>query len=254
MRFGPVYSPVIALARTLFALQGLRFAKIGTEHIPDEGGAVLAMNHISFFDYAYVGLSALERGRVIRFLAKKEVFDNPVAGPLLRSMKHVRVDRSAGAGAYRAAVSALRDGELVGVFPEGTISRSFELRPFKSGAVRMAREAGVPIVPVIVWGSHRVWAKDLPKRLGRSRTPIVVRAGAPVAMAPDATVAEMSAQLKEVMRTMLHEVQESYPELAGDDARFLPARLGGTAPTLEEAEELDRAEAQARRARRAAKA
>ncbi|MGW3964157.1 lysophospholipid acyltransferase family protein [Amycolatopsis sp. NPDC005003] len=247
MGFEPVYRSVIVAARTLFALQGLRFTRSGTEYIPDTGGAVIAMNHVGFFDYAYVGLSALQRGRVIRFLAKKEVFDHPVAGPPLRAMKHVEVDRSAGAGAYRAAVSALRAGELVGVFPEGTISRSFELRRFKSGAVRMAQEAGVPIVPVIVWGSQRVWTKDLPKRLGRSRTPIVVRAGAPITMPPDATVPEMSARLREVMQVMLHEVQDAYPRFADADARFHPVRIGGAAPTPEAAEELDKAEAEARR-------
>ncbi len=72
------------------------------------------------------------------------------------------MDRAAGADSYRAAVQALRDGEIVGVFPEATISRSFELKEFKSGAARMALESGTPIVPMVIWGSQRVWTKGFP--------------------------------------------------------------------------------------------
>ncbi|PRC58069.1 1-acyl-sn-glycerol-3-phosphate acyltransferase, partial [Mycobacterium sp. ITM-2017-0098] len=81
----------------------------------------------------------------------------------------IPVDRKAGAGAYAAAVESLRRGEIVGVYPEATISRSFELKEFKTGAVRMAKEAQVPIVPVIVWGAQRLWTKDHPKALGRRK-------------------------------------------------------------------------------------
>ena len=68
----------------------------------------------------------------------------------------------------------LRAGELVGVYPEATISRSFELKEFKTGAARMALEAQVPIVPLIVWGAQRMWTKDHPKSLGRNKIPITV--------------------------------------------------------------------------------
>ena len=88
-------------------------------------------------------------------MAKQEVFDHKFTGPIMRSLRHIPVDRQSGAASYEAAVRNLKDGELVGVYPEATISRSFEIKEFKSGATRMAVEAGVPIVPHIVWGAQR---------------------------------------------------------------------------------------------------
>src|SRR3990170_8054847 len=104
-------------------------------------------------------------------MAKDEVFTHRLSGPLMRGMHHIPVDRDAGAGSYRNAVEALREGEIVGVFPEATISRSFELKDFKAGAVRMAAEAGVPVLPTVIWGSQRVWTKGHQKRLGRTKVP-----------------------------------------------------------------------------------
>ncbi len=244
----PLYTSVIWFARSVFAMQGLRFTRTGVDNIPRTGGAVIAVNHIGYFDFAYAGLPARDVGRLVRFMAKKEVFEHRISGPLMRGMKHIPVDRAAGSDAYRAAVDALRAGELVGVFPEATISRSFELKEFKSGAVRMAREAGVPIVPMIVWGSQRVWTKGIPRRLGRTGVPIVLEVGEPVEVPGDSDVDEVTTGLRETMQTMLHRVQDSYEPLVGDDVVFLPARLGGAAPTPERAQELDDRERAARAA------
>jgi 1-acyl-sn-glycerol-3-phosphate acyltransferase len=247
----PVYSSVIALARGVFALQGLRFTINGAENVPSAGGAVMAINHTGYMDFTYAGLAALPAGRMIRFMAKEQVFRHPVSGPLMRGMHHIPVDRAAGASSYRAAVQALKAGEIVGVFPEATISRSFELKEFKSGAVRMAAAAGVPLLPMIIWGSQRVWTKDHPKRLGRTRTPIILSIGAPIPVnrkdAPEVALHS----LRKAMTELLHAAQDAYPPLTGDDLRFLPARLGGTAPTPEQAAQLDLAESAARAAKRA---
>ncbi len=241
-----MYPPVLLFARSVFRLQGLRFTVLGSDRIPAAGGAVLAINHVGYFDFTYAGYAALPRKRVVRFMAKQEVFAHPVAGPLLRGMRHIPVDRSLGAGSYATAVEALAGGELVGVFPEATISRSFELKAFKSGAARMAAEAGVPLLPVVIWGSQRVWTKGVPKRLGRTRTPITVSVGEPVETGPDPVA--VTARLRERMSAQLHEVQESYPDKPGPEGDWwLPARLGGSAPTPERAAELD-AEETARRA------
>jgi 1-acyl-sn-glycerol-3-phosphate acyltransferase len=245
----PVYASVIAFARGLFALQGLRCTINGAENVPRTGGAVMTVNHTGYLDFALAGLAARPAGRLVRFMAKEQVFRHPVSGPLMRGMRHIPVDRDAGAASYRAAVQALKAGEIVGVFPEATISRSFELKEFKSGAVRMAAAAGVPLLPTVVWGSQRIWTKDHPKRLGRTRTPIILSVGSPIATSRKDDPEVVLHSLRKAMTELLHAAQDAYPPLTGDDLKFLPARLGGAAPTPEQAEQLDLAESAARAAR-----
>jgi 1-acyl-sn-glycerol-3-phosphate acyltransferase len=235
----PVYSGVIQFARVLFAAQGIRFTVTGAEHVPRSGGAVMVINHTGYMDFTYAGYAARPAGRFVRFMAKESVFTHKLSGPLMRAMKHIPVDRSAGAASYGQAVKYLRDGEIVGVFPEATISRSFELKTFKNGAARMAQEAGVPMLPVVIWGSQRVWTKGHPKRLGRSNVPISISVGEPIPVGPDESVDEATAKVHAVMETMLHGLQESYEPMGHDELDFLPARLGGTAPTLEDADRMD---------------
>ncbi|KQU35806.1 MULTISPECIES: lysophospholipid acyltransferase family protein [unclassified Rhodococcus (in: high G+C Gram-positive bacteria)] len=242
----PVYRTVIGIARTVFAAQGLKFDVEGAENIPARGGAVIAINHTGYLDFTYAGLPARKHKRYIRFMAKKEVFDNPKSGPIMRSLKHIAVDRAAGAESYRAAVDALSRGELVGVYPEATISRSFEIKEFKSGAARMAIEAGVPVIPVVIWGAQRVWTKGFPKKLGRTKTPISIAVGEPIA--PTMSAGDLTAHLRSTMQTMLADVQKNYHHPAGE--YWVPARLGGTAPTLEEADKLDAVDLEARMAAR----
>ena len=255
----PVYRTIIGLARTVFFVQGLKFEVTGAENIPAEGGAVITVNHTGYMDFTYAGLPARTPKRYIRFMAKKEVFDNSISGPIMRALRHIPVDRGAGADSYKAAVEYLRRGELVGVYPEATISRSFEIKDFKSGAARMAVEAGVPIVPMAIWGAQRVWTKGYPKRLGRTNTPISIAVGKPILPPADAdekAVAELTETVRDTMREMLLGLQKDYSHEPG--AYWVPARLGGGAPTLEEADAMDTAEAkakaEARAARRAAEA
>lgn len=250
----PVYWPVIGVARTMFAAQGLRFTLTGTEFVPRRGGAVMAINHTGYLDFTYAGYAALPARRLVRFMAKDAVFRHKVSGPLMRGMKHISVDRAAGAAAYRNAVAALRAGEIVGVYPEATISRSFELKQFKPGAARMAQEAGVPILPTIVWGAHRVWTKDHPKRLGRTKTPIYIEVGQPIRVEPGADPVAATAELKLAMGQLLEHVWSVYPPVPEAEAAFVPQRLGGRAPTLEQAEELHQQELARKAAKRAAKA
>jgi 1-acyl-sn-glycerol-3-phosphate acyltransferase len=165
---------------------------------------------------------------------------------LIKHTGTIPVDRNAGAGAYAVAVQRLREGELVGVYPEATISRSFELKEFKTGAARMAREADVPIVPLIVWGAQRIWTKDHPRRLGRNRVPITVQVGAPLRAAED--ISRTDAALRESMTKLLYQAQQQYPHPAGE--YWVPRRLGGGAPTLAEAALIEADEAAARAAGR----
>ncbi len=245
----PAYDTVIAIARSMWAAQGLKFTVTGAENVPLTGGAVIAINHTGYLDFTYAGLPAFLHGRrKVRFMAKKEVFDSKVSGPIMRALKHIPVDRGAGADSYRAAVEYLQAGELVGVYPEATISRSFEIKEFKSGAARMALEAGVPIVPTVIWGAQRVWTKGHPRRMGRTNTPISIGVAPPIA--PLGDPAELTATLHQVMADTLDEVQQAYgPHPVGE--YWVPARLGGGAPTLAEADAMDAQESAEKAARRA---
>lgn len=246
-----VYGSVIRFARGVFRYEGLRFDRSGSENLPATGGAVVVINHTGYMDFTYAGYAAHDIGRYIRFMAKKEVFDHKISGPLMRAMKHIPVDRGQGGESYRMAVDYLRSGELVGVFPEATISRSFELKDFKLGAARMALEAGVPIVPVIIWGSQRVWTKGHPKNLGRTKTPIIVRTGKPIPAT--GTPEELTAVYKAAMAEQLEQVRADYgPHPPGE--YWVPASLGGGAPTLEEANRMDAEDAAAKAAARARRA
>lgn len=243
----PVYAPVIGFARALFAAQGLKISMRGTENVPRSGGAVMAINHTGYFDFTYAGLPGATVGRYVRFMAKRSIWKNPVAGPLMRGMKHIPVDREAGQGSFGEALAALRAGEIVGVFPEATISRSFELKHFKSGTVRLAQEAGVPVLPVTIWGSQRVWTKGHPKRMGRNHVPLLITVGEPIPVAADEDTVAATARVHAAMDAQLRADQERYPAWPEAEKHLLPVRLGGTAPTLHEANEMDRAERARRR-------
>ncbi|MFC4857712.1 lysophospholipid acyltransferase family protein [Actinophytocola glycyrrhizae] len=221
----------------MFRVLDLKLDVRGAEHIPVSGGAVLACTHVSYLDFIFCGLAGLPSGRKTRFMAKEQIFRNRVAGPLMRGMRHISVDRAAGQASYREAVEKLSAGEVVGVFPEATISRSFTVKPIKSGAIRMAVEAGVPIVPMTVWGSQRLWTKGRPKNLTQRHVPVLIRAGAPFQPTKDDDLDKLTITLRERMQTLLDEAQRDYPEKPrpGTDTFWLPAHLGGTAPTPEEA-------------------
>jgi len=251
----PTYTPVIAVAKTVFRALGIRFTVTGTEHVPTTGGAVMAINHVGYLDFTFAGLAAYP-GRLVRFMAKKEVFDHKVSGPLMRGMKHIPVDRYGSAGdSFRAAVEAVRGGEIVGVFPEATISTSYELKEFKTGAARMAMEAGVPLLPCVIWGSQRIYTKGRKPDLTRG-TPVRIAVGEPFRPEPGSDPVAVTAELKERMSALLDEARATYAGTARtpDDTWWIPARLDGTAPTLEQAAlRSEQVEAE-RRARRAAKA
>ena len=153
------------------------------------------------------------------------------------------------ADAFAAAVAALRDGELVVLAPEQTISESFELLPFKPGVARMAIEADVPIVPAIGWGSHRAFPKGHAMR-SRRGLPIVIRYCEPVRPRPDEAVADLVARLQASMTAALEEVQRAYPDrpAPGDDW-WVPARLGGSAPDHDEVVAAHQARFRAQRSR-----
>lgn len=246
------YPPIIVAAKTAFRVLGQRIVLTGTEHVPREGGVLLAYNHVGYVDFIYGGLAANPSGRLVRFMAKRELFDHRYVGPLMRSLHHIEVDRGEGVASFHTAVDYLRRGEAVGIFPEATISRAMELKEFKTGAVRIAAAAGVPVVPVILWGTQRMMTKDRPRDFSRGKT-IAIRVGEPIHPTGDDPIGDTS-RLQARMAQMLAEVVAAYP--AGEQppgSWWVPASMGGSAPTPEEAERLDAEEKRSRARQRAEK-
>ena len=246
------YPMVIAAAKTWFRLSDYTIRMDGTEHIPRKGGALLAVNHTSYVDYLMAGYPGVEQGRLTRFMAKREVFDHTIGGPVMKSFKHISVDRASGLESMTVAADALRRGEVVGIFPEATISRSFLIKELKTGSTRIAAKADVPLVPIVTWGCQRIFTKDHPKDLSRHKT-ILIKVGEPMYPSGQDPVAD-TAELHSRMEALLDAAIKEYPaEEQPPGSWWLPAKYGGSAPSLEEAEEIDREEKRLRAERKAAR-
>ncbi len=248
-----VYPVVIATARTWFRLGDIRIHMTGQEHIPTSGGALLAVNHLSFVDYVMAGYPGAERGRLTRFMAKKEVFDHPVGGPVMRSFHHIAIDRASGQGGMDEARRYLDAGEVVGIFPEGTISQSFELQPLKTGAVRIAADAGVPLIPIVLWGTQRILTKAKPRDFSRHKT-IGIEVGEPMRPGPDDKPNVATKEPQARMEAMLDRLITAHPaDEQPPGSWWLPASRGGSAPTPEEAAAMYAEERRKRAERKAQK-
>lgn len=242
------YRAVVALLRCLFAAMGLRITVVGEQHVPATGPAVLVGNHVGYLDFALLGYVGRRRGRFVRFLAKSGVFERAPVGWAMRAMGHLPVDREQGAGALRAAQRRLRAGEVVGVFAEGTISRSFEVKPLARGAAAMALATGAPLVPLVTFGGHRALTVDRRFTLRRG-LPVAILLGPPVPAT--GSPEEVTQRLRQAMAGLLDEAIRAYP--IEPAAWWLPASYGGSAPPPDVAARLDQealARLRARRARR----
>ena len=162
----------------------------GVEHIPPEGPVILVGNHRSYFDSAAIAMVVAKTGRTIRFLGKKEVFDVPVFGAIVKALGGIRVDRGTGSDEpLEAAAAALRGGEMIGIMPEGTIPRgpAFFEPELKGrwGAARLAHMTGATVIPVGLWGTEKVWPRSarLPNVFNITDAPLVsATVGPPVVL------------------------------------------------------------------------
>lgn len=244
------YPIVIAAAKTWFRLGDIKVNMTGIENIPKKGGALVAVNHLSYVDYLMAGYPGVEQGRLTRFMAKREVFDHPIGGPVMRSFHHLSVDRAAGSESLELAVRKLHEGELVGIFPEATISRSFLIKELKTGAVRIAADAQVPLIPVVLFGTQRIMTKGQKADLSRHKT-ISMEVGEPLFPTGEDVVAE-TAELRTRMETMLDRLIRNYPEdERPPGAWWIPKEYGGSAPTLQEAADMYAEERRLRAERKA---
>lgn len=229
----PVYRPIISAARVAMFSLRVKFDIVGLEHLPLSGPALLAMNHTSYLDFVLGGYPSFLRGRrLVRYMAKDGIFKHPVAGPLMRGMKHIPVDRDAGSTAFRDAVGYLKRGELVGIFPEATMSRSLEIKELKDGAVRIARAGNAPLIPMVIFGGQRMLSYGH-REFKRGRT-VCITVGEPLPVPRGTSSDELTTQLHDRLAALLDETIARYPDKPAG-AWWIPARFGGGAPTPEQA-------------------
>lgn len=229
-----VYPSASWAARLMFGALGLEIMIEGAAHMPRTGPVVLASNHVSYLDFTLVGLAA--RPRRVRFLTRHDAFGHWAAGPFLRAMRHVPVDREVPAAAYLTSRRLLDAGEAVGIFPEAGVSQAYDVRELMPGAVALAAETGAPLVPVAIWGPQRIATARRPLDLTRGR-PVTISVGEPLAFARGTDGVAGTVALGFRLQDMVDRLQAlpRHQPSPGEDAPWHPARLGGTAPTRAEA-------------------
>lgn len=246
-----LYPPLAAMFRLGWRALALDVRSTGHEHIPRRGPAILASNHVSYLDFNFVALAPPEPRREVRYLIRQDVYDNRPVGAVLDRLHQIPVDvHGDPSSGLRYAEAALRDGEVLGIHPEGTISPSFVPRPGRTGAVRLSQATGAPIVPVAVWGSQRLLTKWRPRRLTRN-VAVEVHYGEPYTPAPEADPTEATRELMRRIEELLATAQARYPQQPGPPPEdwWVPSHLGGSAPTPSEVEVRLKEQAEERRRR-----
>jgi putative phosphoserine phosphatase / 1-acylglycerol-3-phosphate O-acyltransferase len=207
----------------------------GTDNIPLEGPAIICGNHRSYFDPLAVGYAVAKRGRPVRFLGKKEVFDAPVVGDMARAMGGIRVDRGTGSDEpLREAAAALAAGEMVAIMPQGTIPRGLAffdpVLKGRWGAAKLAAMSGAPVIPLGLWGTEQVWPRNakVPNLLNITHPPDVrVRLGPPVELTrtdPDEDTRRIMAAIVDQLPS---EAREHHEPTTEELARTLPSSYTG---------------------------
>ncbi len=210
---------VAAVAIPIFEFFG-RYRMRGLDHIPKRGAFVIAPNHVTNFDPLTTAYLVWRGGRVPRFLAKASVFRVPLLGALLRYTGQIPVERSGGGPDPLAAAGRLIDEELaVIVYPEGTLTRDPDEWPMrgKTGAVRLALQYGIPLIPMAHWGVQKI----LPRYGGTlrffPRSDVEMLVGPPLDLTPwagrtdAAALAEATTALMDAIAVLLGELRGQTP-------------------------------------------
>jgi len=153
-----------------------RMEIIGIENLPESGGLIIASNHVSYLDPAVLVASL---NRKIYFITKKEVFKNTFISFILKNLNAFSVDReNVDILAFKKAINILREEKVLGIFPEGTRSSNGELQELKLGAIKIAMKTGVPILPVGIIGTHKIYPRGIKFPI-LFKHKIIVKYGAP---------------------------------------------------------------------------
>jgi 1-acyl-sn-glycerol-3-phosphate acyltransferase len=205
----------------------------GGENIPTTGGCIVVFNHVSHVDPLTAAHFLYDHGRIPRYLAKSGLFKNKALGFFLRGAGQIPVERLSrnAIGAYDAAVAAVRAGECVVVYPEGTLTRDPDLWPMtgKSGAARIALATGCPVIPVGQWGAHELLPPytKTPKPFPRKH--IRMLAGPPVSLADLVALPRTQQVINTATERIMAAIVVLVEELRGEQAppqRFDPRKAG----------------------------
>ena len=191
------------------------------EHIPHDGPLLVAANHVSYFDPLAHGYMLVRAGRRPRYLAKKELYGNWFLRNLLDGAKQIPVERGTGSAApVEAASKALKDGEVVVVYPEGTVTRNPDFTPMqaKTGIARLTLATDVPVLPIAVWGSQNVWQRGGARSLAFGR-PIWLKAGPALdfsqydgQLSDPAVLREVTDTVMDELSRLVNELRQRYPK------------------------------------------
>jgi 1-acyl-sn-glycerol-3-phosphate acyltransferase len=207
----------------------------GMEHIPQTGPVIIVANHMSHADPVVLAHYIYDAGRWPVFLAKASVFDVPVVGWVLHRVGQTPVSRgTVDAGrALDAALEAVRAGECVVIYPEGTTTKEPDLWPMrgKTGAARLWLGTGAPVVPVCMWGPEQIFDPRTPKLRPRPRTPVTVEAGPPIDLSKWAGAQPTATTLAEITEHIMLTLRDMLVTIRGGPAPDLwpgPTKMVGT--------------------------
>ncbi len=206
-----VKPPMIALTRRDWR---------GWEHIPAEGGVILAVNHVSHADPFTTAHYVYDSGRWPQFLGKESVFRIPLAGRILHWCKQIPVHRGTADAvkALDAAVDAVRQGACVVIYPEGTTTKEPELWPMrgKTGVARLALATGAPVIPVATWGPEKIFDPRTKKVRLLPKIPVSLWAGPPVDLSKWAGAEPTGAVLNEMTDAVMLRLRDMLAEIRGE--------------------------------------
>ncbi|MCW2763189.1 MAG: hypothetical protein JWR85_3390 [Marmoricola sp.] len=234
-----VYRVVNGAGRAALWAFALDVRWTGAQHLPVDGPVILASTHVSYPDFVFIERAAVTRKRYVRFMTRHDVWNVAPVRPLMDNMRHIPVNREAPAHAYLRAKRLLDEGEAVGGFPEAGISYSYTVRPLMRGFMALAQQTGVPVVPLAVWGSQRLFSvgePELPPDLTRKRR-VDLAFGTPLYAASGDDLTEKTHELGHAMTGLLEGLQvlPHHRPRPGEVATWYPAHLGGRAPTRQRA-------------------
>jgi len=177
----------------------------GVQRVPQTGGVLLVTNHQSFLDPILVGVRLL---RPVSYMARHTLFETPLFGRLIRALHAFPVQRGkSDVAAFRQTIRRLQQGYVLNIFPEGTRSLDGQLQPMQKGIGLIVRQAGVPVIPVVIDGSFQAWPKN--HKLFRPH-PIVVQYGLPLRV-ESLKADQIVVLIESTLRQMIEELREKHP-------------------------------------------